>query len=133
MRKTIFNDAVELVKGMGFQCFVPVYKSASNDIPTYCYITDGVNIGYMQVDWLGCSMSFSSVHKPCSVNGTGFGVAEDIALSKITKELVERTFISRPHWANRKRDKAPVVKYKDWEDYTKNSLTGRLCLEFRVL
>jgi hypothetical protein len=43
-------------------------------------------------------------------------------LDKITKELIERTIDS-------KIDKTNVEKYTSWEDYTKNSLTGKICNE----
>lgn len=134
-RTIIFNEAVDVVKSLGYKCIFPKYNSNKNEKPTHCYITDGINIGYMQSDWIGCSMSFSSVHKPNSDNGTGFGIADSIQPKDITKELIESTFVTKPSWAinNRGRNKIspkPIIKYKDWNDYSTNSLSAKFKVEF---
>ena len=122
-RTTILLQAVEIVKSFGYRCFHPRYSSSFNEKPTHCYITDGTNIGYMQSNDLGCALSFSSVHKPSRENGMGCGVADNVLLKNVTKELVERTF-GTPKWV-----KTKPIKYASWEDYIKNSLTGKICVE----
>lgn len=120
-RSIILLQAVEVVKSFGYKCFFPRYYTLQKQ-PTYCYITDGVNIGYMQANEFGYGICFSTIHKPNKKHGNGFGIANNVPLDKITKELIERTIDS-------KIDKAKVEKYTSWEDYTKNSLTGKICEE----
>lgn len=120
-RSIILLQAVEVVKSFGYKCFFPRYYTLQKQ-PTYCYITDGVNIGYMQANEFGYGICFSTIHKPNKKHGNGFGIANNVPLDKITKELIERTI-------ENKNSKAKVEKYTSWEDYTKNSLTGKICEE----
>lgn len=130
---TILLQAVEVVKSFGYKCFYPQYYSNKNKKPTYCYITDGTNIGYMQSNDWGCALDFSTIHKPHSKNACGFSIAEDVLLKDVTKELIEQTF-RNPDWANVKSygvgsNNQPIIKYASWEDYIHNSLTGKICKE----
>lgn len=120
-RSIILLQAVEVVKSFGYKCFFPRYYTLQKQ-PTYCYITDGVNIGYMQANEFGYGICFSTIHKPNKKHGNGFGVANNVPLDKITRELIKHTIES-------KNSKANVDKYASWEDYTKNSLTGKICEE----
>ena len=120
-RSIILLQAVEVVKSFGYKCFFPRYYTLQKQ-PTYCYITDGTNIGYMQANEFGYGICFSTIHKPNKKHGNGFGIANNVPLDKITKELIERTI-------ENKNSKAKVEKYTSWEDYTKNSLTGKICEE----
>jgi hypothetical protein len=120
-RSIILLQAVEVVKSFGYKCFFPRYYTLQKQ-PTYCYITDGVNIGYMQANEFGYGICFSTIHKPNKKHGNGFGIANNVPLDKITKELIERTI-------ENKNSKAKVEKYTSWEDFTKNSLTGKICEE----
>jgi hypothetical protein len=120
-RSIILLQAVEVIKSFGYKCFFPRYYTLQKQ-PTYCYITDGVNIGYMQANEFGYGICFSTIHKPNKKHGNGFGIANNVPLDKITKELIERTI-------ENKNSKANVEKYASWEDYTKNSLTGKICEE----
>jgi hypothetical protein len=120
-RSIILLQAVEVVKSFGYKCFFPRYYTLQKQ-PTYCYITDGVNIGYMQANEFGYGICFSTIHKPNKRHGNGFGVANNVPLDKITKELIKHTIES-------KNSKAKVDKYTSWEDFTKNSLTGMICEE----
>lgn len=120
-RSIILLQAVEVVKSFGYKCFFPRFYTLQKQ-PTYCYITDGTNIGYMQANDWGCGICFSTVHKPNKKHGNGFGIANNVPLDKITKELIKHTIES-------KNSKANVDKYTSWEDYTKNSLTGKICEE----
>ena len=134
-RNEILLQGVEVIKSLGYKCFYPQYKSMVNEKPTYCYITDGVNIGYMQSNHFDSALDFSTVHKPHEKNGTGFGVASNVVLEEITNELVIRSF-GNPSWAkiptygvgaDKKRQ---IIKYASWEDYATNSLTAKLCEKF---
>lgn len=132
-RSTILLQAVEVVKSFGYKCFFPRYASTFVEKPTYCFITDGTNIGYMQSNDWGCALDFTTIHKPHSKNGCGFGIADDVPLDKVTKELIEQTF-GNPCWANVRSygvnsNNKPTIKYASWEDYIKNSLTGKICKE----
>lgn len=120
-RTTIFAQAVDIVKGMGYKCFFPRFYTLQKQ-PTYCFITDGANIGYMQTDELDYGICFSTIHKPNKKHGEGFGIANNVPLDKITKELIERTIDS-------KNKKTNVKKYTSWEDFATNSLTGNVCEE----
>ena len=120
-RSIILLQAVEVVKSFGYKCFFPRFYTLQKQ-PTYCYITDGVNIGYMQANEFGYGICFSTIHKPNKKHGNGFSIANNVPLDKITKELIERTI-------ENKNSKAKVEKYTSWEDYTKNSLTGKICEE----
>lgn len=122
-RSIILLQAVEVVKSFGYKCFFPRYYTLQKQ-PTYCFITDGTNIGYMQANEWGNALNFSTIHKPHSKYGTGFGVADNILLKDVTKELIERTF-GNHCWVNNKS----IIKYASWEDYAKNSLTGKICEE----
>lgn len=120
-RSIILLQAVEIVKSFGYKCFFPRFYTLQKQ-PTYCCITDGTNIGYMQANDFGYGICFSTIHKPNKKHGNGFGIANNVPLDKITKELIERTI-------ENKNSKAKVEKYTSWEDYTKNSLTGKICEE----
>ena len=132
-RSIILLQAVEVVKSFGYKCFFPRYASTFVEKPTYCFITDGTNIGYMQANDFGSALDFSTIHKPHSKYGTGVGVADNVLLKNVTKELIDRTF-GNPCWTNVRAygvgsNNKPIIKYASWEDYTKNSLTGKICEE----
>lgn len=124
-RTTILAQAVDIVKGMGYKCFFPRFYTLQKQ-PTYCFITNGTNIGYMQANELGYGICFSTIHKPNKKHGSGFGIADNVPLEEITKELIERTIDS-------KNDKTNVEKYSSWGDFVTNSLTGRICEEMEEL
>ena len=132
-RSIILLQAVEVVKSLGYNFFFPRYATTFVEKPTYCFITDGTNIGYMQANDWGSALNFTTIHKPHSKYGCGIGVANDVLLKYVTKELIERTF--RNHcWANVEShgvgsNNKPIIKYASWEDYTKNSITGKICKE----
>lgn len=127
-RTTIFAQAVDIVKGMGYKCFFPRFYILQKQ-PTYCFITDGANIGYMQTNELGYGICFSTIHKPNKKHGGAFSIADDVPLDKITKELIEQTFFGNPFRVNIK----DFSKYNSWEDFVVNSLTGQICEEMEEL
>jgi hypothetical protein len=100
---------IQLMTDMSLRVFV---RDTEN--PTYCFFTDGKNIGYAQ--WGGISESVSSVHEPNKSTGTGFNVA-----GEITREtLLAAMQTIAPHWASAS-DRASVRKYRDIDDYMKAS------------
>ena len=120
-RSIILLQAVEVVKSFGYKCFFPRYYTLQKQ-PAYCFITDGVNIGYMQANEWGLGICFSTIHKPNKKHGNGFGIADNVPLDKITKDLIEYTIDS-------KNIKTNVKKYTSWEDFATNSLTAQICEE----
>ena len=69
-RSIILLQAVEVVKSFGYKCFFPRYYTLQKQ-PTYCFITDGTNIGYMQANEFGYGICFSTIHKPNKKHGNG--------------------------------------------------------------
>ena len=124
-RADILSLAVEKVKSLGYECYFPVYESTmhSNNRPTYCFITDGTNIGYMQSNHWGCGMNFSTVHVPNSIIGSGCSIGDDISVKDIDDALIKKSF-STPVWVKHNGE-----KYKSWEDFVQNSLTGKISKE----
>lgn len=120
-RSIILLQAVEVVKSFGYKCFFPRYYTLQKQ-PTYCFITDGTNIGYMQANEFGYGICFSTIHKPNKKHGNGFGIADNVPLDRITKGLIENTIDS-------KNIKTNVNKYTSWEDFATNSLTAQICEE----
>ena len=124
--KELFLQGVERIKALGYKCFQPV----SNYEMTYCKITDGVHIGYMQLGQWGDSFNFSTVSKYGSQyrlinpNETNRCFEYDFELEDITKEAVELSFRKYPNWAT--TDKSEVVQWKNWEEYTTKSLDAKL-------
>lgn len=123
-RTTILLQAVDKIKEMGYKCYISIYYELQRNNPTYCFITDGINIGYMQSNDFGCGLNFSTVYKPSSKYGTGVDIATDVTIDKITKELIEKTFVIPQHL-----NKKTIKKYKSWDDFVINSLTGKVCEE----
>ena len=125
-RHELIKKAAELVKSLGYKCFYPLYDSYKNEKPTYCYITDGKRISYMESDSWGSCIQFSTTRKignSCCVYKNQNN--REFLLEDITEDLINRTFY-QPIWGAKDTDKS----YNDWEDFKKNSLTGKLCKEF---
>ena len=124
----VLEQAIERIKSMGYSCFVPKYK---NDFGkhTYCYITDGKNISYMQTDHWKSGIEFSTTHKPSKECGTGFAIEKnDITrafdVEDITEDVIKMTF-GTPKWAMKYKS----IKYANWEEFCEKSLTGKICVE----
>ena len=93
-----------------------VYMRKQSD--SYAYFTDGAKIGYIQLihDY---GASFSMVHKPNRISGTGFGGTNDIGqscYSVLTIDNVNYAFQFAPDWAD-KRTRDSVVKFKDIQEF----------------
>ena len=119
------EQAIERVKSMGYSCFIAKYKNNYGKY-TYCFITDGVHISYMQIDHWKRGVEFSTIHKPSKECGTGFAIEKNeqtrtFDIEDITDNVIKMTF-GTPKWAK----KYKAVKYANWEDYATNSLTGKM-------
>ena len=122
-RIEIIKEAVKIVKSLGYKCYYPIYRSYKNEEPTYCFITNGKYISYMQSNTWGYNLEFSTIRKvgnSCCVYKNE-SRDRDFCLAAITKEVIERTF-GQPIWGATESDKS----YRDWDDFVKNSLTGKI-------
>lgn len=125
--KELFKQGVEKIKSLGYSCYQP--QSDNKDM-TFCKITDGINIGYMQLTNWGDSFNFGTVSK----KGNQYGIKNiseknkyfeyEFGLEDITKEVIELTFKKYPNW--NVNDCGEVVKYKDWKEYTEKSLDSKI-------
>lgn len=128
----LVKEAIEVIKSLGYKCYTPLYSSSRNEEIKYFYVTDNINIGYIGINIWGSALSLSTVHKPTNKIGTGFTVYktlkdENFFPSDLDVETIKKTFVGRPFGYS----SYPIgIKYKDWEDYKKNYLTGKLCEEF---
>lgn len=82
---------------------------------TWLLFTDGKNIGYLQDGRLE-GLTLTTVHKPNTSTGTGFGMGPVVEL---TYEALAQAFVHAPHWAG--HGATSVRKYRDMEDYRKAS------------
>lgn len=69
-KEEILTKAIELIKSFGLKCYIHDYKYPQ--LLTYCYVTDGVNICYIEVDNITYWLHISTIHKPSVRNGDGF-------------------------------------------------------------
>lgn len=130
-KKELFLQGVEKIKSLGYKCFQP--NSNNNDNYTFCKITDGKNIGYMQIGDYGDCFNFGTVSK----HGPQYRVINpyennkcfqyEFYLDDITKEVIELTFRKYPNWDT---EQSNVIKWSDWEDYTKNSIDAKIYKSF---
>ena len=104
-RKQLLEFVGEL-KSHGFKVY------ASENLTTYCHFVKGDKIGYVERGDFG--FNFSTVHKPCTECGTGFGMERETYNPKV--QMAEDCLLLAPHWASN-RDLQAVKKYKNWEDY----------------
>jgi len=93
------QNIIDRAKSLDLQVYAP------SNLTSYIYITDGIKVGYCQFDRVQ-GESFSTVHKPCTSNGTGFGV-----------DTMEQTLINKPNWIV---SSSAVIKYKSIDDFLAN-------------
>ena len=108
MKKETLQKAIDKIKELGYQVYVP------NDekVQTYAHYSDGVNIGYIQVDF-NC-ISISTIHKANQLSGTGYQICggdDAICPENLNKEALEQGFIDVPNWADRRQVNNPPVKF----------------------
>lgn len=75
---------------------------------TYFWVSDGENIGYVQIETSG--FSFSTVHRPNRQSGTGFQVEKHVYPA--TLQHVLNTF-KTPNWARNMQ----CTKYQNWDQF----------------
>ena len=98
MQKDAIQELINEAKAQGFTVYAP------EKLTTYFYYTTGEKIGYCQWDRVQ-GRSFSTVHKPCNENGTGFKV-----------DSFQEGFCFAPHWA---RSAAGIVKFNSWDEFSR--------------
>lgn len=75
---------------------------------SYFWFSDGVNIGYVQIETAG--FSFSTMHRPNKQGGTGFESSKGVFLATVQDAL---NAFKIPNWAHH----IPCVKYRDWDQF----------------
>lgn len=103
-----FGHAIEKVKSLGYKVY------GYNDMEwNYGFITDGKNIGYMQVGLSGIELG--TVHIGGVGWGSGFSSDKCLDPHEITEEVIRRSFSF-----NGGKDWGcipPIRKYRDWEHF----------------
>ena len=92
-----------------------VYVNPDPRWQTYCFFSDGVNVGYVQNSGPFGGATISTVNVPNRSCGTGFNIGD----TDLTKESLSRAFAYAPHWAS-SRDCQELSKYRDMEDFLKS-------------
>ena len=100
-------EFTEKLKNKGFKVYAP------KEITTYCHFVKYDKIGYVESGDYG--FNFSTVHKPCSECGTGFGMERET--HNPTVEMAFDCLVEYPAWASN-ADRHAVKKYRNWEEYT---------------
>jgi len=116
----LFNDFANLLLNNGFTIVIPEKPSYWN----YLHFVKNDKIGYCQLSYNKCGISFSTVHKGNRNCGTGFGLDDShTGITNPTIEDAERAFINYPNWA-KKQDREAVEKYKNLDDYLSKPLNA---------
>lgn len=110
-KRQALRGFIEELKEAGFKVYAP------KELTTYCKFTKNNRIGYVEAGDFG--WNFSTVHKPSKECGTGYSIYRDKLTATIQDAL--DCFIYKPDWAS---SSDIVVKYKNFEDYNKNSTYG---------
>ena len=98
MENNAIQELINEAMAQGFAVYAP------EKLKSYFYFTDGKKIGYCQWDGIrGCS--FSTVHKPCKENGTGFKV-----------DSFQEALCFAPYWAI---NTAGVIKFNSWDEFSR--------------
>lgn len=108
VRRKQFLQYVEQIKQLGYRVFI-----RKDEFTTFGWVVnEKEQIGYFQLDDWGTGLCFSTVHKPCTKFGSGFGLDTSLeSKTTITKAIVDRVFVTYPGWARRYKDIARVKKY----------------------
>jgi len=107
-----FNEFANKCLDNGLTILLP----DDTDYWNFLTFSDGINIGYAQLDRYGRGIDFSTVNVPNKNCGTGFGL--DVVADP-TIEDIKKAFMFAPSWA-KNEDRKCVVKYKSLEEYLKN-------------
>jgi hypothetical protein len=104
-----------------------VFTTRDAEFRSYFYFEHHNKIGYVQEQKPG-EFCFSTKHRPCRTNGTGFYVA----LAEPTVASAEATFILAPNWVTPEKS-ALVKKYKDCDDFFRRKWDSAECyVEFKL-
>lgn len=110
-KNELLNNFANLLLDNNFRILVP------DNPDTWMHFEKDGKLGYCQLSYFKCGISFSTVHKPNKNCGTGFGLDDSYTgVPSPTIEDAERAFILAPNWA-KKSDIQHVVKYKGFEEY----------------
>ena len=93
------KELIEKAKFLGYEVFSP------KNLTSYFFFTRENRIGYCQYNRVN-GTHFSTVHKPSTINGTGF-VASSF----------EEALGYAPAWAG---PNPRIVKYNSWDNFVKN-------------
>ena len=96
-KKKNFEAFAKAIKELGYKVYI-TRREHSN----YGWVVNEKDeIGYFQLDDFGCGITFSTIHKPMCVLGTGFGLDDHFNGHDVfTREIVDRCFAHHPEWAN---------------------------------
>lgn len=104
------TEMINSIKIAGFD----VYMRNTND--TYCFFTDGTNIGYMQESYFQGGYDLSTVHVANIVCGTSFSIERECH-APITREQLLKAFAVCPSWFHGKMP----TKFKDFAYFHNHS------------
>ncbi|TXH82287.1 MAG: hypothetical protein E6Q77_06565 [Rhizobium sp.] len=114
MSYKLSDETLDAIAAAGFD----VYQNPDKRWQTYALFTDGTRIGYIQND---CGrLHLSTVHIPCRECGTGFSLRDDPFA--LTREGLERAFVTAPNWASG-FDRAAVRKWPNLETYMRGQIS----------
>lgn len=100
------NEPLKAYADLLTRCGLAVYYPEK---PTsYFWFSDGVNIGYVQIEKSG--FSFATVHRPNKYTGDGFNVEKHVYPA--TARDARNTF-KTPAWALNMQ----CTKYRNWEQF----------------
>ena len=117
-KNELFNNFANELLNNGFTIIIPSDPSAWN----YMHFSKNNNIGYCQLGHFKYGISFSTVHLPNSIVGTGFGLDDSYSgIENATVVDAEKSFVIYPNWA-KPDERKHVRKYKNLEDFLKNKL-----------
>ena len=95
------KELIKEAKAKGYRVFSPEKLTSY-----FWFVSDDEKIGYCQYSRIG-GLSFATVHKPCTANGTGFQA----------KSFEEAFCVVPPVFGPNRRG---VVKHKNLEDFKNN-------------
>jgi len=115
-KKEYFDAASQHIKNLGFRVFVHENKPGE-DPYYYGYFSDGKNIGYFQLGYF-FGVRWSTVNGPGSHGcGSGFSCEDEgVEYGRITRQMLEKAFVSIPSWYRPGRDEW-VVKWRDLQHF----------------
>lgn len=105
--KPLTQEVIDKIKAAGFDVYM--YEPGAS----WLIYTDGTQVAYLQDNRFG-GLNISTKHHPNKHHGSGFIAVENLEVNDLTREILERGFMTMPHWADHRY---PVRKYKDIEEF----------------